>query len=162
MAEETKPENKMTVQDFARMAELYHVPMSKGTLEQIAGEEITPERAKSFEEYIKTAAMGLYPTLAKQIASGIPTSYLLDPYRQIAKQKLGEDYEPNFQSDPKATAALTGGIDPQTNRPAPMSLEQWKQHLMNEPGFGYQYTPEAINRTTQIMQQMGAAIKGQA
>ena len=136
------------------MAELYHVPMSKGTLEQIAGDNVTPEKAKAFEEYIKTTAQGLYPTLAKQIASGIPTAYLLDPYRQVAKQKLGEDFEPNFQSDPKATRALTGGVDPQTGRPAPMSLDEWKQHIMNEPGFGYHNTTEAIDRVSKVMQEM--------
>jgi hypothetical protein len=153
MVEKTKPQEKpMTDKDLMNMAELYHVPMSESTVKQIAGENVTPEKAKAFEEYVKTTAIGLYPTLATQIKAGIPTAYLLDPYRQIAKQKLGEDFEPNFQSDPKATAALSGGSDPATGRPAPMSLDQWKQHIMNEPGFGYDKTPEAINTARQSME----------
>lgn len=146
----------MTAKDLMNMAEMYHVPMSEGTVKEIAGESVTPEKAKAFEEYVKTTAQGLYPTLAPQIKAGIPTSYLLDPYRQIAKQKLGDGFEPNFQSDPKATAALTGGTDPQTGRPVPMSLDQWKQHIMTEPGFGYDKTPEAINKARQTMQAIEA------
>jgi len=153
MTEETKPQEKtMTDKDLMQMAELYHVPITENTVKQIAGESVTPEKAKAFEEYVKTTAQGLYPTLATQIKAGIPTAYLLDPYRQIAKQKLGEDFEPNFQSDPKATAALSGGVDPTTGRPAPMSLDQWKQHIMTEPGFGYDKTPEAINTAQQTME----------
>ncbi len=150
-----KPTEKLeektpTAADLAKVAELYHVPISDQTIQDVS-KDLTPEKAQAFEEYIKTAAQGLYPTLAPQIKAGIPTSYLLDPYRQIAKQKLGDDYEPNFQSDPKATAALTGGTDPQTGRPAPMSLDQWKQHLMSDPGFGYDKTPEAIAKAQQVV-----------
>jgi hypothetical protein len=160
MAQETAPAEKtMTAKDLMNMAEMYHVPMSEGTVKQIAGESVTPEKASAFEEYVKTAAQGLYPTLAPQIKAGIPTAYLLDPYRQIAKQKLGDDFEPNFQSDPKATAALTGGTDPQTGRPVPMSLDQWKQHIMTEPSFGYDKTPEAIDRARQVVQSMQAGFE---
>ena len=151
MAEETAPKT-LTVDDLQKMAHDYQVPMSEQTIKQIAGDAVTPEKAKAFESYVQTAAQGLYPTLAPQIKAGIPTAYLLDPYRQIAKQKLGEDFEPNFQSDPKATAALSGGVDPTTGRPAPMSLDQWKQHIMTEPGFGYDKTPEAINTAQQTME----------
>jgi len=152
MEEKAPKEKTMSVADLKQMADLYHVPMSDGTLKSIAGDNVTPEKAKAFEDYIKTTAKGLYPTLAKQIDSGIPTSFLLDPYRQVAKQKLGENFEPNFQSDPASIAALTGGVDPQTGRPAPMSLEDWKSHIMNEPSFGYDKTPEAMNKAQQIIQ----------
>ena len=151
MPEETPPQKTMTVSDLRQMAELYHVPMSEETLKGIAGGSVTPEKSKAFEEYIKMTAKGLYPTLAKQIDAGIPTGYLLDPYRQVAKQKLGEQYEPNFQTDTNANAALTGGTDPTTGRPAPMSLEEWKQHIMSEPSFGYDKTPEAMDKAQKII-----------
>lgn len=154
-----KPEEKEpTVADLRHMADLYHVPITDATLDGVAKGGLTPQKATAFEEYIKTAAQGLYPTLAPQIKAGIPTAYLLDPYRQIAKQKLGDDYEPNFQSDPAATAALTGGTDPQSGRPAPMSLDQWKTHLMTAPAFGYDKTPEAISRAHESMQALAQSI----
>lgn len=146
MADEKKPEaapeKTHSVEDLKRMAHDYAVPVSDGTLSEI-GKDLTPEKAKAFEEYIKTAAQGLYPTLAPQIKAGIPTAYLLDPYRQVAKQMLGEDHEPNFQTDPASSAALTGGTDPNTGRPAPMSLDQWRGHLQTHPSFNYDASPQA-------------------
>jgi hypothetical protein len=145
MADETTPkpdEKQPTVADLKQLAHDYAVPMSEGTLKEI-GKDLTPEKAKAFEEYIKTTAQGLYPTLAPQIKAGIPTAHLLDPYRQVAKQMLGDDFEPNFQTDPKSRAALEGGRDPQTGRPVPMSLSEWQGHIRQHPGFGWDKTPQA-------------------
>jgi len=153
-----EPAKEMTTADLKRMAHDYAVPVSDGTLDKIAEGGLDPAKAKAFEEYIKTTAQGLYPTLAPQIKAGIPTAYLLDPYRQVAKQTLGEDHEPDFMTDPKSAAALTGGSDPATGRPAPMSLDQWKAHLQSHPGFNYGSTPQAIetaqNAAQGIIQQM--------
>ena len=149
MAENPAPQAESV--DFKKMAEMYHVPVSDGTIADIAGTNPTPEKTKAFEEYLKTSAQGLYPTLAPQIAAGIPTAHLLDPYRQIGKQMLGENFNPDFIGDPKASAALTGGMHPETGRPAPMSLDQWKQHLMVEPGFGWGYTQQAHDRVNMLL-----------
>jgi hypothetical protein len=151
MAEETKPKKEMTAADLKRMAHDYAVPMSDGTMAEIAA-DLTPEKAKAFEDYIKTTAQGLYPTLAPQIKAGIPTAYLLDPFRQISKQMLGDDFEPDFAADPKATAALNGGVDPNTGRPAPMSLDQWKGHIRTHPGFNWRETPAANEHAAAILQ----------
>jgi hypothetical protein len=158
MEEQKKTEEKPV--DLKQIAELYHVPMSEQSLAEV-GKDMTPEKAKAFEEYIKMQAQGLYPTLAPQIKAGIPTGYLLEPYRQVAKQKLGEAFEPNFQTDPAAIAALSGGTDPASGRPAPMSLDQWKQHLMTEPSFGYDKTPEAVQRAQQVAAAINKAFGGQ-
>lgn len=159
-AEEAKaPEKTMTLADMKQMAHDYAVPMSEGTLKEIS-QDMTPERAKAFEDYIKTTAQGLYPTLAPQIAAGIKTAYLLDPYRQVAKQMLGEEAEPNFVADPKASAALSGGRDPKTGRPVPMSLDEWKGHIQTHPGFGWKNTPAAHETMANVLQglaqEMGA------
>lgn len=157
--EAAKPAAKApTVADLKQMAHDYAVPMSEGTLKEI-GADLTPEKAKAFEDYIKTAAQGLYPTLAPQIKAGIPTAYLLDPYRQVGKQVLGDNFEPNFQSDPKSRAALSGGRDPSTGRPVPMSLDEWQGHLRSHPGFGFTQTPQAqeiaANALQGMQQEMG-------
>jgi hypothetical protein len=163
LAEETKaPEAKsMTSADMKQLAHDYAVPMSEGTLKQIA-EDMTPQKAKAFEEYLKTTAQGLYPTLAPQIEAGIKTAYLLDPYRQVAKQMLGEDHEPNFMTDPKSSAALNGGHDPKTGRPVPMSLDEWKGHIQSHPAFGWDKTPAAHEQVNNVMQQLEQAMSGQA
>ena len=162
LAEERKaPEAKsMTSADMKQLAHDYAVPMSEGTLKQIA-EDMTPQKAKAFEDYLKTTAQGLYPTLAPQIEAGIKTAYLLDPYRQVGKQMLGEDFEPNFMTDPKASAAVSGGRDPKTGRPVPMSLDEWKGHIQSHAGFGWDKTPAAHEQVNNVMQQLQQAMSGQ-
>lgn len=151
MPDEKPTEEKlMTLADMKDLAHSYHVPMSEGTLKSLA-ENMTPEKAKAFEDHIKMTAQGLYPTLAPQIKAGIPTATLLDPYRQLGKQMLGEQFEPDFQSDPKAMRALTGNVDPATGRPAPMSLDQWRSHLMSEPAFEWGKTPAAHEMANTLM-----------
>jgi len=149
---ETTPqvEKVPTMNDMANMAQLYAVPMSEGALQAIA-KDATPEKAKAFEEHVKTTAQGLYPSLAPQIAAGIPTAHLLDPYRQVAKQMLGESFEPDFIADPKSAAALAGRIDEKTGRPTLMSLDQWKQHIKSHPGFGWDTTPAAHEQIGQVI-----------
>jgi peptidoglycan hydrolase-like protein with peptidoglycan-binding domain len=162
---ETKeqPEKPMSVADLKTLAHNYHVPMSEETLKEIAGKsgEADPAKVKAFEEYLKMAAQGLYPTFAPQIAAGIPTAYLLDPYRQLAKTVLGEKFEPDFLGDPKSHAALTGGSDPKTGRPAPMSLDQWRQHLMTEPGFNWKQTPAGIAARMSVTNALQQGFAGQ-
>jgi len=151
MPDEKPTEEKlMTLADMKKMAHDYHVPMSDGTLESLS-KDMTPEKAKAFEDHIKVTAQGLYPTLAPQIKAGIPTATLLDPYRQLGKQMLGEQFEPDFQSDPKAMRALSGNMDQSTGRPAPMTLDQWRNHIMNEPAFGWDKTPAAHEMANTLM-----------
>jgi len=145
---------------FEQMAHSYQVPMSKDAIRQIVGDGADQSKSKAFEEYLKTSAQGLYPSLAPQIAAGIPTAYLLDPYRQSAKQILGEAFEPDFLNDPKSTAALVGGRDEKTGRPVPMSLDAWRDHIRSEPGFGWGYTIDAHERVNTMLDNLKRGLEG--
>jgi len=147
------PETKtITATDLQMMAHNYHVPMSEGTIQQIAGEgPINPAKAQAFEDHLKTTAAGLYPTFAKQIQAGIPTAFLLDPYRQVGKRVLGEEFEPDFLGNTSHARALHGGIDPATNRPTPMPLNEWENYLKTEPSFGWSKTPNGQRAHQQIL-----------
>ena len=141
-----QPESEpITTGHLAQMADLYHVPVSHGTLNALADEhgQVDPAKAKSFQEYLNTTAQGLYPTLAPQIAAGIPTGHLVSPYTEVAKMVLGDHVEPNYIADPKWGRALTGAQEPKTGRPAPMGLDEWRQTLMNDRQYGYEFTPQA-------------------
>ena len=155
-------QSHMTLAEMSSLAEQYHVPISEETLAKLGAPDgqVSPEKAAAFEDYLKTTASGLYPTLAPQIKAGIPTSYLLDPYRQVGKQVLGDQFEPNFQSDPKSRAALQGGFDPQTGRPAPMSLSEWQTHLKSDPAFDYMETPQGQQEKAQILAKIHSAFQG--
>jgi len=156
MAEQTAPQPEAKPMGMAEMKQMLHdyqVPMSEETLKGIAGEgAVEPAKAKAFEEYVKTAAQGLYPTFAPQIKAGIPTAYLLDPYRQVGKQVLGEEFEPDFMGNTIHAKALNGNMDQATGRPAPMSLDQWKDHLKTEPSFGWSNTQDGIQSRQSVLQ----------
>ena len=64
MADEPVQEQH-SVGDLAKLADLYHVPMSHGTLKDMGDENgnVSPEKHAAFEDYLKTAAQGLYPTV---------------------------------------------------------------------------------------------------
>lgn len=157
---EVQPE-PMNAGDLTQMAHDYHVPMTTQTIDSIVGKgELSPEKSQAFLEYVQRQAQGLYPTLAPQIAQGLKTSDLLEPYRQVAKQVLGQDFEPNFQTDPRMRAALQGSQDPATGRPSSMTLDQWQQHLKSEPSLGWKDTPQGRAETLAVKQKMLAALHG--
>lgn len=162
MAEATPKEEKTyTAADLQQLVHDYQVPVSDGTVKSIAGEGTVSEgQHKAFEGYLQTAAQGLYPALAPQIAGGLKTAYLLDPYRQVGKQILGENFEPDFINNHDHMAALQGGQDP-TGRPTPMSLNQWANHIRSTPSFGWGYTEEAHARANTILQTLQSALGSQ-
>lgn len=124
----------------------YVIPMSNMALEEWA-KSSTPEE---FKRYAEQVAVGMYPTFAPQIQSGIPTRILLDPYIQVAQQVLGPMAGTPNWSDPKWGAALQGNTDPKTGRPIPMSIDQWRSFLMQHPAHGWDKSPQAIDRARQF------------
>lgn len=161
-AAEAQPEARpATVDDLASMAHDYHVPMARSTLEKMAPDGVVhPQHVLAYEEYLKKVATGLYPTLAPQINSGLPTSFLLDPYRQVGKQVLGDGYEPDFQTNTHDRAALQGATDPATGRAGPMSLDQWQQHLKSDPAYGYMASPQGQQEVRDAKARIVSALRG--
>ena len=146
-------EKMFTAKDVEQLFKDYMVPIHADAVKALSN-DLSEGKMQALTDYVKTTAMGLYPTLAAQIKAGIPTIHLTDPYRQVAKQVLGSGFEPDFVGDPKSMRALQGNVDPETGRPAPMSLDQWRSHLMSERSFGWEFTPaahEAANRLVQTL-----------
>ncbi len=143
--DETKHKGKEG--EIEKVAKDFVIPISDEALKEWA--KAGPEEYKKYAEQI---AEGMYPTFAAQIAQGIPTKILLDPYVEVAKQTLGPMMgEPNW-SDPKWSAALQGGIDPKNGRRIPMTLDEWRAHLMSHPGHGWDKTPQAHEKAAQFSQ----------
>jgi hypothetical protein len=137
------------------------VPMAESTLRDVAsaGEDLE-KKVASFGDYIKTTAEGLYPAFSDQIRSGIPTANLLEPYRQLGKQMLGDQFEPDFLNDHRVSAVMHGNMDPKTGRSTPMTMDQWRQHIMQTPDFGWGYTAEAHRRVNSILQTLHKGLMG--
>ena len=155
-----KPAEPMTLKDLIQMAEDYHVPMTRKAVESIVGDEkeIPPAKAAAFEDYVKRQAQGLFPGMAPQIQAGMKTSDLLEPYRQVGKQVLGDSYEPNFQTNPHDRAALQGAQDA-TGHPTPMSLDQWQAHLKSDPAYNYSSTEKGRAETADMKQRILAGLQ---
>lgn len=163
-----------SLDDMRTMAQRYLVPVTDETLDNLskgaqpleapAPKEGEPPAAhpahQNFEDYLRTVASGLYPTFAPQIQAGMPTAYLLEPYRQVAKQVLGNQYEPNFQTDIKARAALEGARD-KDGKPVPMTLAQWQTYLKSDPHFGWLNSDEGQRQMADMKVRLVAAMKGQ-
>lgn len=122
----------------------HHVPLDDDTI-HAWGDNLMSRHQKGtdahteFTDYVKQMAMGLYPTLAPQIKNGMSVRHLLEPYRMVAKSVLGRDVEPNW-NQPNWNRALIGNVDEKSGRPAPMSLEAWRQELLTNPEFGWHET----------------------
>lgn len=141
-----------------KVAEDNHVPMDfeaiKDWGQNLAGRHTKhSEAVGEFSKYIQQMASGLYPTLAPQIQQGIPVKALLDPYRMLAKQTLGQEVEPNF-TDPNWNKALTGNVDEKTGRPTPMSLEHWRQELLTNPEFGFHKTEKGQAQQDAVLSEL--------
>lgn len=131
---------------------------TSGATGSAAPEPVHPGMS-ALENYLKQVSSGLYPGLASSIQAGMKPAYLLEPYRQIAKQVLGPDFEPNFQSDPKMRAALQGGRDAQ-GRPTPMSLDEWMTHLKSDPGINYHASPQGQQEIADAKVRIVQAMRG--
>ena len=131
--------------EIEKIAEEYVIPISDEAIKK--WKKAGPEE---FKKYAEQVAIGMYPTFAPQIQAGMTTDVLLDPYVEVAKQTLGPVMgDPNW-SDPKWSAALQGSIDPKTGRRIPMSLDEWRQHLMTHPGHNWEFTPQAHEKAQQF------------
>jgi len=53
--------------------------------------------------------------------------------------------------------ALEGGLDPKTGRASPMPLTAWRTYLMTNPTFGYDRSPEALQRADEFIQALHAS-----
>ena len=103
------------------------------------------------EALFREQAKGLYPTFTPHLDAGLHTRDVLEPYRQVAKQVLGEHVEPNFIGDPKWTRALEGHVDPKTGTSSPMSLSEWRTHLMQNDEYGWGKTQQAHDAVHRIL-----------
>lgn len=162
---EEKTDNGGLVHDFHVRAALqgiaddYQVPLDQNAIHDWADAHSGGKHEdliKNFTNYVKPMAMGMYPTLAPQIQQGIPVRSLVEPYRLVAKNLLGEDAQIDW-NQPHWNKALSGQVDPTTNRAAPMSLDQWRRQIMSDPVYGYGETEAAQNQTAAFLDQLHAA-----
>ena len=135
-----KPTEKtLTPAEVKQMAHDYMVPISDGSVDEIAKGQPKHEAVLHF---VKEQAKSLFPTWAEHIDNGIATAHIAQPYAEIKKQMLGPDATFDPHGDEKDRLALTGGRDDK-GRPAPMTHDQWRNHIRTHTGYRWAHTEMA-------------------
>jgi len=136
---------------YEKLAGQYMVPMSKNAIGAHVQAAIHNDynqpgfitgQDSAFEQYLKQQAVNKYPYMKDAIDSGITPYQWADPYRQEASSILEKNPNEIDMNSPEFQNALTS-IDKKTGQKQPMSLADFRQELMTNAKYGYQYTNQA-------------------
>jgi hypothetical protein len=142
-----------TGRDVRELASDYAVPLSDSTMDKWMNDIMDGRITKDdFENYLRTQAIALYPTLANDISRGVTVRQYGETYRQVAAQTLGLSSEEIDLSDPKWNVALN--FDDGKGRRA-MNLFEWGEHLRKDERYGYEQTPGARDKAYQMVSDLG-------
>lgn len=164
------------VQQFTTLAHQYLVPMSQETINQraaLAAQEggtyqVKDNEIADFQQTVQKQAASLYSTFATQINKGVSTQTLLNPYAEVAARTLGYGGTSSTTQtamdalgitwmQPKWNPAISGGKSATGKMPAPMSLTQWRAHLITTPQYGWQHTNTAQQMKLSVGQNLAQA-----
>ena len=139
----------------------------------VAADAAEAAATKQFQEQ----AQGLYPSLASQIAQGQTVQNLVTPYFNVAEALTGVPAStmmadnqsggvsvwskflnaanaPGLTANPSATGNPSASGTSSTAGPQMMTMDQWKQYIMQTPSYGFQNTQGAKD----MAEQMSSAI----
>jgi hypothetical protein len=140
--------------NFQKMAGSYLYSMNPAELDSwvqksMAGDYnqsgFTTGATSAFEQFLKAQAVKNYPWMGEQINEGVTPNQIIAPYANAASQIL--EIAPTVaQTDLTGNGKLAfalGQKNPKTNQTEPMSVADFRQQLMTDPKYGYQYTNQA-------------------
>jgi hypothetical protein len=134
----------MIGQEIRTSARRFGVPLSDASVDNWAKEIATGnQNFQDYQNYLRQQAIGLFPSLQKEIERGLDVATLADPYIQTASRILGISPETVDFADPKWNIALN--FTDQSGRRM-MNLEEWTRHIRTNDEYGYQYTDDAHNK----------------
>lgn len=135
------------------LASKFAVPISEQTADEWASKVASGQVVQAdYENWLRSQAKGLYPSLAAEIDRGLDVKTLTDPFAQVAQSTLGITAEQINFADPKWNAALN--FDDGKGRRM-MTLYEWGRHLRTEEQYGYDRTPEATNKAYEMVDRLG-------
>jgi hypothetical protein len=127
----------------------------------------TTGATSAFEQQMKNAAIAKYPYMKEQIAEGTTPAQFIAPYATAASNLL--EIAPTVAQSELADGKLSFALeqkDPKTGAPTPMSIADFKQELMSNPQYGYQFTDQAVKSAytigAELARSMGAISGGVA
>lgn len=105
----------------------------------------TTGASSAFEQFLKQQAVKEYPWMKEQIAEGVTPNQIIAPYASAASSILEiapTVAQTELTGNGKFAFAL-GQKNPKTQMQEPMSVADFRQELMSNPKYGYQYTNQA-------------------
>lgn len=104
---------------------------------------------EGFEDWARAQAKATFPTLAKEIDSGLTVRQIADPYIQIAADTLDLNPETMSLLDPRWQAALQGR-DKDGKVTGPLTTQDWQRHIMTDPQYKYDKSSHGQSAALQL------------
>lgn len=146
----SKKQQSAKVSEMKALAAKYLVPLADQTIDTWARGLMTGEFAdEQFAEYLKGTAKSLFPQLSQAIDSGLTVEDYVNPYKQLAAQRLELPPEAINFTDPKWRAALQQP-DPKTGQTRVMTLTEWEAHIKKDPTYGYDKTQQGVGEAAKL------------
>jgi hypothetical protein len=143
----------ITGQSVRATANKYGVPLSDNAADEWAQKIATGQAFQTdFENWARSQAKSLYPSLAADIDQGLDVKTIVDPYVQVAVSTLGINNQTVDFADPKWNAALN--FDDGKGRRM-MTLFEWGEHLRKDERYGYDQTPGARDKAYRMVSDLG-------
>jgi len=130
---------------FRAWEQQYLVRASESTMNDWAIQVVRGQRTiEDFQDWYRTRAQRLYHGVADDIAAGMTTQEILDPYMRIAQDELGVSPANVDLFDPKWTAALTG------KNGTALTAEEWLAKIRIDSRYGWDKTVKAQNEAAEL------------
>lgn len=137
-----------TLEGLRSAARDYMVPVSDQALGMWVEALIKGQQApESFQAWLANQAAGMFPALRAEIEAGMNPRTLLDPYKSVAEQELGQ-FDIDL-ADPQWMGALMR-IDPKTSQRTMPNLDEWRSYIRRDPRLGWGKTMNAKNGAAEL------------
>lgn len=143
------------VGDLKAEASKYLIPLSEGTIDDWGRQIVAGTTdVATFGNYLKEQAKSLFPSLSAALDSGVTVSQYVEPYRQLAAERL--EMMPgavNFM-DPQWMRAIQQ-VDPKSGARTSMTLSDFDQMIRTDPTYGYDKTNQAKKLAVDLVTTLG-------
>jgi hypothetical protein len=154
---EYDPNNRLQgakVSEMKALASKYLVPMSDETIGSWAKGLITGDYSDDeFKEYLKQSAKSMFPQLTAALDAGHTVEEYVNPYKQMAAQRLEIPPDQINFMDPKWRAALQVP-DSKTGQPRVMTLTEWEAHIKTDAQYGYDKTQQGVGEAAKLAEEL--------
>ncbi|MGV0949359.1 MAG: hypothetical protein ACOYB3_01715 [Azonexus sp.] len=144
-----------TASQLRTMAAQYGYPAGNDWLEQNIYKVLSgTQNVSDTAEQMKKWAASQYVGVADRINNGETLEQILDPYKQVAADVLGDDKSGMKTTDTKWLASIDNEAK------VPMSLDEWKKKIRTDSQYGYDTSTNAKQDAFQMASSLRSIFQG--